>query len=168
MPSISELALGDIPQELQQTRRILERVPDGQYDWKPHDKSMSLGNLASHVAMLPGFAHLAISSDEIDFAKGMPPMPGSATNTADLLKLFDESSAILTKGISTANDAKFSEPWKMCYGPQVFFQGTRAAALRSMGISHIAHHRGQLSVYLRLLNVPVPGLYGPSADERGG
>jgi uncharacterized damage-inducible protein DinB len=155
----------DIEQEFATTRRILERVPDGKNDWRPHDKSMSLDTLANHVAQLPGFAIMMLTTKEFDRAAG-PPMQGpTPADSVERLKLFDEVSAKalgLLKGL-TWETAMI--PWTFRFGERVMATGPRAKLVRTMVVTHIAHHRAQLGVYLRLLGIPIPGSYGPSADE---
>jgi len=165
-PPVRQLALGDLAHELAQTRRILERVPADRFTWKPHDKSYSLGGLAEHVARLPFFALIIATRDELDFMKGLGLERKEPKTTDDLLTAFDEGVAKLTAAIDGVDDARMTATFTMRRGDHVILAAPRFAALRSMGISHLIHHRGQLSVYLREVGVPVPGMYGPSADER--
>lgn len=162
---LKQLALGDLDFELAATRRMLERVPDEHFGWKPHEKSMSLGELASHLANLLDWNVHILRDDEIDLATlGAPPR---AANRADLLQGFDEKKAALDAVAEAFDTATLGETWTLRNGEQVFFALPRAAVLRNFGISHMVHHRGQLSVYLRLLDVPLPRTYGPTADEKG-
>jgi uncharacterized damage-inducible protein DinB len=156
------LLFSDLESELKTTRRILERVPDGKEDWRPHAKSMTLGSLSSHVAQLPGYGIAILTTDELDGSK-MPQF--KPDNTAERLKKFDAESREMRRLFEalTWEDATFR--WTFKFGDHVIVQGERAKLLRTMVIAHIAHHRAQLGVYLRLLDVPVPGTYGPSADE---
>jgi uncharacterized damage-inducible protein DinB len=154
----------DLEQELATTRRILERVPDGKEDWRPHDKSMTLGVLSTHVAQLPGFGIMMIATDEFNRAAG-PPLQATAANSAERLKLFDDVSTKLRGLLQTLTWDKAMLPWRFKMGERVLVEGPRAKLIRSMVVTHIAHHRAQLGVYLRLLGVPIPGSYGPSADE---
>lgn len=165
MTSFRDIAFPELEQELAQTRRILERVPDGKFDWAPHAKSMKLGRLASHVAGLCSFAQIMIDQPDLDLAKGGS-QPPDATDTAGLLALFDKTATGLRGALQQASDEKLQETWTLSAGPHVIFSGPRYAGVRRLGINHIVHHRAQLGVYLRLLDIPVPGLYGPSADER--
>ena len=162
---ISQIAFGDLAHELSSTRRILERVPDGRNDWAPHDKSMSLLRLASHVADLPRFALAMLDRDELDIADGSFVTPKLETRDA-LLAHFDEGAAALTNALNAADADALARPWTFRRGEHVILSRPRGALVRGMGINHLIHHRAQLQVYLRLLGVPVPGLYGPSADER--
>lgn len=144
---------------------MLERVPDDRLDWRPHAKSGTLGGLAAHVAQLPAFALTMIQLTEVDLAtlkRSTDPVGRAA-----LLAAFDRNADALRGALDGATDDDLRATWTMRYGERVIVSGPRITMLRRMGISHIVHHRGQLSVYLRLLDVPVPGLYGPSADERG-
>lgn len=163
MPNAAAL-YADLDLELAATRRVLERVPYEHWDWKPHPKSFSLGRLATHLAELPRFAEAIATSDELDMAKS--PMPPSAVgSTAELVALFDERAATMRKVVASMDDATLAGHWKLRMGDAVFLDAPRSLLLRQHGISHPVHHRAQLTVYLRLLDIPVPGLYGPSADD---
>ncbi len=158
------LLFPDLDAELEATRRILERVPDGQDDWRPHEKSMTLGELASHVAELPGFAVMMLTQDEVNFDPPGP-SPSKLQTTAERLATFEKLSGELRDLIGGLTwDRAFGE-WQMRIGGKVVLSGARAELVRRMGLTHIAHHRAQLGVYLRLLGVPIPGSYGPSADD---
>ena len=159
----AQLLYPDMAQELANTRRLLERVPDGNDPWKPHTKSMSLGSLATHVAELPRFATMILTTEEFDFGAGTWPKTEIASN-ADRLALFDKVAADMTAGINAADWSALEKGWKLRAGDQVYMNDRKANLLRNT-ISHIAHHRAQLGVYLRQLDIPVPGMYGPSADE---
>jgi len=158
-------AFGDMEHELATTRRLLERVPDEQWEWKPHEKSMTLGRLATHLAEIPMLATLVASRDEFN-AGGANRWPDGPPTTRDaLLAAFDQAVRGLTSAVDAVPGDAWGKTWQLKNGDQVFMALPRAAALRTFGISHIVHHRAQLSVYLRLLGIPVPGIYGPSADE---
>lgn len=157
------LLFPDLDGELKTTRRILERVPDGKDDWRPHEKSMTLGTLATHVAQLPGFGIAMLTSDEFDVAN-RPPQANPA-NAEDRLKLFDQVSGKLRELLQHLTWEQARGTWKLKFGDRVFREAPRAVMIRSVVITHMAHHRAQLGVYLRLLGIPVPGSYGPSADE---
>ena len=163
----SELLYPDLDDEFVLTRKMLAVVPDGNNDWKPQVKSMSLGNLATHIASLPGFASMIFSTPGLDWAtfKHVPPV---ADTTAERLALFDEKSAAMSTLVKGADWSALAEHWVMRAGPSVMMDQPKSKLLRTMGLSHIAHHRAQLGVYLRLLGVPIPGTYGPSADEKMG
>ncbi|HSU13732.1 DinB family protein [Longimicrobium sp.] len=165
-PSARPLAFNDLEPELANTRRALEQVPDEHWDWKPHEKSMTLGRIASHIAELPHLAIIALTRDEFDVAD--PRDAPKPTNREELLRAFDQAAASLVATVNAVPAEGWKQTWSLKAQGRTFLTMTRAAALRAMGISHSIHHRGQLTVYLRLLDVPVPGLYGPSADEKFG
>ena len=150
--------------EAANTRKMIERVPDKSFDWKPHDKSMTLGRLAYHVCENPQWVSVTVDKDEIDFAAN-DYVPKEAKTTEELLKVFDDSLAEAVKCLKNASDEKLSGNWTMRNGEQVYFTMPKLAVLRSFVLNHIIHHRGQLSVYLRMLDVPLPQIYGPTADE---
>jgi len=156
------LLFSDLEGELKTTRRILERVPDGNEDWRPHAKSMTLGALSSHVAQLPGYGILILTTDEFDGSK-MPQF--KPDNTAERLRKFDEGSREMRRLFEALTWDDATARWTFKFGDRIIVEGERGKLLRTMVISHISHHRAQLGVYLRLLDVPVPGTYGPSADE---
>lgn len=164
--SLRDIALADLEAELTSTRRILDRVPDDKLSWRPHVKSSTLNRLAAHVAELPGFALAMLVAPELDLARPRE-RAGDPDSHDAILAAFDKAAARLTQALAAASDDFLREEWTLRAGDRVIYRAPRVSALRTMGISHLVHHRGQLSVYLRLLDVPVPGLYGPSADERG-
>lgn len=155
----------DLDLELAATRRVLERVPFEHWNWKPHEKSMALGALARHLAELPQFAEQMATTSELDMAK-VPFTPSVVNNREELLALFDGRAARMRQVVKSLDEKKLAEHWKLKMGDQVFLDAPRSLLLRQHGVSHPVHHRAQLIVYLRLLNVPIPGLYGPSADEQ--
>jgi uncharacterized damage-inducible protein DinB len=161
---LGEPILAEFTREAQTTRRMLERLPDGKTDWKPHEKSMSLGRLAMHLAELPGFYSAIFDTDEL--VGGGARERRVAGSSAEALAVFDASTATFAAKLKRCPDARLVEPWRFRVGERVIFEVPRLAAVRNLVLSHSIHHRGQLSVYLRLLNVPVPGSYGPSADEK--
>lgn len=161
--SVTEL-YADLDLELAATRRMLERVPFEHWDWKPHPKSFTLGRLATHLAELPRFAEVIATTEEMDMAKGPMP-PSTVGNTAELVALFDARAATMRTVVASMDAATLAGHWKLRVGDTVYLDAPRSLLLRQHGISHPVHHRAQLSVYLRLLGVPVPGLYGPSADD---
>lgn len=162
--TMSQALLPEFDNEMRLTRKALERVPDDKFDWKPHAKSMALGKLAAHLAELPGFGVAIIKTDAIDFDKGEY-KPAVVNNRAEALAVFDKCSAEAREAIVGATDDHLRLPWKMIYQKKSLFDAPRAAALRGMMMNHVIHHRGQLTVYLRLNDVAVPAIYGPSADE---
>ncbi len=166
-PSMQQLALGDFDHEMARTRRVLERVPDDRFDWTPHAKSMPIGKLATHVAQVPGLLLSVLSADEFDptAGGGNAMAPAKAATRDDVLRLFDDLTAKLRDAMARTTDEAWLRTWTFRRGEHVIMRQPKAAAIRTLGISHLAHHRGQLSVYLRLLDIPVPSIYGPSADE---
>jgi uncharacterized damage-inducible protein DinB len=154
--------LQELEQEAQTTRRVLERVPDAHLGWKPHQKSMTLGQLAMHVATTPGGVAEIASQPSIQLPKFTQP---SAANAAELVPALQESVAKAKKLLAGMDDAALAVTWRVMDGEQAVMAMPRGAVLRSIMLNHWYHHRGQLSVYLRLLGVPVPSIYGPSADE---
>lgn len=164
--SIAQGLLGEFDMEMASTRRMLERLPEDKVEWKPDPKSMSMGRLAAHVAEMTGWAALALSTDELDFGKSEY-KPVSANSRAEALKILEENAGKARAAIEKASDAEFMKPWTLRMGEQVFFTLPKIAVIRGMVMNHTIHHRGQLSVYYRLTGVPVPALYGPSADEPG-
>jgi uncharacterized damage-inducible protein DinB len=160
--TISETLLPEFDQEMAATRRVLERVPDDQPDWKPHPKSFSIAHLAQLVSWLPGWIGQTLTSSELDLATG-----GGYSNqkTESLLTSFDESVRTSREAIANATDADYDVPWSLKMRGNVLFTAPRRMIVRQH-ISHLSHHRGQLTVYLRLLDVPVPSVYGPTADEQ--
>jgi uncharacterized damage-inducible protein DinB len=161
---IADLLAPEFDQELAVTRRVLERVPDGKGEWKPHAKSFSLGHLAQLVARLPGWATMTMRRSELDLASDYAPY--SYETTATLLAEFDRNAAEGKAAIAEATNEDFQMPWSLKMGERTILTQPRYSVLRSMTINHLVHHRAQLGVYLRLLDVPVPGMYGPTADER--
>jgi uncharacterized damage-inducible protein DinB len=166
--SLSKILQSEYDYEMANTRKTLERVPADKLAWQPHPKSMSLGRLAGHLAELGGWAATTVEQTELDFAPaGQPPYrPRVFTSTAELLAAFDESRAAGSAAIARSSDDDWRVPWALLAGGHQIFRMPRAAVLRSFVLNHVIHHRGQLTVYLRLLDIPVPGMYGPSADER--
>ena len=154
----------DTDTELSATRRVLERVPDGKDDWRPHPKSRSLGELATHVAQLPGFGIVQLTQDEYDGQNRRP--EAKPANNAERLKLFDQVSAEFKRQLQQLTWERAKAPWSLKIKGKTIIQAPRAQILRTVYFMHAAHHRAQLGVYLRLLNIPLPAVYGDSADER--
>ena len=159
--------LPELDHEMATTRRLLARVPAGRAGWRPHPKSRTLGELAMHIAGLAGMGTRVLKTD--DFEVSPPGGPARAraefTTPSAMLLLFDQSLAECRAALAAADDATLLAPWTLKHGGTVVFTLPRAAALRTMMLNHLIHHRGQLTVYLRLNDVPLPGIYGPSADE---
>jgi uncharacterized damage-inducible protein DinB len=165
---ISEAVLPEFDHEMANTRKTLERIPEDKFGWKPHEKSMTLGRLATHVAEIPGYIQEILQTESFDFAPpGAPPyQPMTAGSRAEVLELFDRNRGAARAAIAAPGDAQWMVPWTLLNGGTVVFSLPRFAVLRGMVMSHIVHHRAQLGVYLRLNDIAVPALYGPSADEQ--
>lgn len=161
--AISQALLPEFDHEMATARRTLERVPEGKFAWKPHTKSMSMGELATHIATIGHWTEAVMGSDAFDVATA-PPTP-KFTSSAELLKAFDENVAHARKILAAASDADFMKTWSLQAGGKAVFTMPKVAVVRSFIMNHTIHHRGQLSVYLRLNDVAVPSIYGPSADE---
>ena len=155
--------LQELNQEAVATRQILLAVPFDKADWKPHDKSMTLGRLATHVAEIPSCFGITLLQDVLDFAAG-DYKPFVAKDTADLIALLDKNLKNAEEVLNTFPDDKMPDNWTMRAGETVFFSLPKEQVVRTWCLNHWYHHRAQLGVYLRLLNVPLPGTYGPSAD----
>ena len=160
---IIPLLLKEMDAEANTTRKMLSRVPADKLDWKPHDKSMSMKSLAVHIAELPGWTHMGLTTSELDFAK-MNYKPSPAATTEDLLQLHEQSLKKGKAALEKAREEDLLPTWTLRQGDQVFSVFTKYEVIRH-SFSQIVHHRAQLGVYLRLLNIPIPGSYGPSADE---
>ena len=157
--------LEEMEREAQTTEKMLNRIPNDKYQWKPHSKSMTIEQLSIHIAELPAWVSLAIHTDGLDFA-AEPYEPKKVSNTADLLKLFEDSLADGYANLQKADVSTFDNIWTLRNGEQILSKRTKAEVIR-MTYCQIVHHRAQLGVYLRLLDIPIPGSYGPSADEPG-
>ncbi|MFI5229986.1 MAG: DinB family protein [Gemmatimonadales bacterium] len=164
--SFAEWFLPEFDQEMQTTRSLLERVPFDNASWRPHTKSTSLGGLASHVANLAGYGARVATEPEINFAPtgGAPYAPKEFSNRDELLQAFDANAARSRAAIAALPDQALGVAWSLKFGDRVIFTQPRGVVLRSFMMNHIIHHRGQLSVYLRLNDVPLPSIYGPTAD----
>jgi Uncharacterized protein conserved in bacteria len=159
-----QLIIGDAVQELAATRRILERLPEEHMAWKPHVKSMTLGELSTHLINLLNWQIAIVQYPELDLST-VPNRRTALTKRADILEEFDANAGKLEKLLAECDDSELNEEWTLRKGDYIILRQPRAIALRTFGLSHMIHHRAQLGVYLRLLDVPLPGLYGPSADE---
>ena len=164
--SISHSLVPEFDQEMAGTRRTLERVPDGKTDWKPHPKSMSMGRLAGHLAELPGWVVETMNRSELEMTGDFKPFISSSP--AALLAMFDQKAGEARALIVAASDEDLMKPWSLVVRGQKAFTMPKIAVLRGFVMNHVIHHRGQLTVYLRLNDVAVPSLYGPSADENPG
>ncbi len=161
--SIIQMLLKEMDQEALTTEKMLTRVPDDKYDWKPHEKSMTIRQLATHIAELPTWVTMTMITSGLDFAEH-PYQPEIINNTAELLAFFKESLANGREHLAAATDEQLLPQWTLHNGDAVLYVGTKGEMIR-VAFSQIVHHRAQLGVYLRLLNIPIPGSYGPSADE---
>ena len=163
----AELLLQDFDSEMSNTRRTLERVPDDKPDYRPHDKSMPLGRLAMHCATLPLFGSYILEDESMDMAAPKRPQSDlSFTSREHCLKRFDESSAKCRAALAGATDEEMAKAWRFSFGDQLISNDSRSATFRRLCFNHMIHHVAQLGVYLRLNGIPVPALYGPSADEQ--
>jgi uncharacterized damage-inducible protein DinB len=160
---ILPLLLQELKTEAPTTRKMLSRIPPEKFDWQPHPKSMTLKRLATHVAELPGWITMALTTDELDF-KNNPNAPKDVLNTGELLDFFEACLKSGLESLTAADINTFENEWVMRSGDTIYSRRTKYEVLR-MTFSQIIHHRAQLGVYLRLLDIPIPGSYGPSADE---
>src|ERR1700722_833029 len=165
--AICDSILPEFDHEMATTRTVLERVPEGNPDWKPHEKSMTIGRLAGHLAELAGWGKTAIVQDSFDFRPVVGPsyQPALMTSRKQLLEIFDKNVAEARTAIAGASDEEFMKTWTLLAGGQQILAMPKIAVLRSFAINSTINHRAQVSVYLRLNNVSVPSIYGPSADE---
>jgi uncharacterized damage-inducible protein DinB len=155
--------LKELNQEARTTRKMLERVPTEYFDWQPHKKSMSIQQLATHIAELPSWVTMAVTTDELDFASN-PYKQEAVGNTAELLEYFERSLADGREHLENVTEETLEEKWTLRNGDQVLHVATKGEIIR-LAYCQIVHHRAQLGVFLRLLDIPIPGSYGPSADE---
>jgi len=155
--------LKEMEQEAATTRKMLERVPTDKLNWQPHPKSMTMMNLATHIAELPDWVTMAVTTEELDFAK-MPYKPTVVADNAELIAIFEKSLENGKAHLKATNDKILAENWTLRRGEDVLYEATKLEVVR-MAYSQIVHHRAQLGVFLRLLDIPIPGSYGPSADE---
>jgi uncharacterized damage-inducible protein DinB len=153
----------ELDHESATTRKMLERIPDDKYDWKPHEKSMTIRQLSSHIAELPTWITMVLTTEELDFAT-MPYDPPKVDSTKELMGLFEKSLENGYSELKEENEAKMDEPWTLRNADQIYSTEPKASVIR-MAFNQVTHHRAQLGVFLRLLDVPIPGSYGPSADE---
>ena len=164
--AIKDGILPEFDHEMGTTRRILERVPEADFGWKPHDKSFPLGHLAAHIANLPTWVGITMDGTELDTAEfGDETRPKAPESRAELLQRFDDNVKTARARIDEQTDPALLAPWTLKNGGQVMFTMPKLSVLRMFVMNHLIHHRGQLTVYLRLRNVPLPSIYGPTADE---
>ncbi len=161
---IASSLIPELQHEAVSTRKLFERLPVDKRDWTPHPKSFALGKLATHVAQLVGWISVTCQTTELDMSQPFPP-PAWASN-AELVAFFDAQVAQAVKALGATSDADMMVPWTLKMGDKVFFSMPRIQVIRSMAFNHFVHHRGQLSLYLRMNDVPLPNMYGPTADEQ--
>jgi uncharacterized damage-inducible protein DinB len=166
MPKIHELLLAELEREAVSTRRLLERVPEGKNDWKPHAKSMPLGYLAALVATMPGWIAAMIEADQLDINADGEHKTRSVETNRELLERFDHALEQGKRALAATDDEHLMTTWKLLASGHVVAEPTRYEAIRDSAINHLAHHRGQLTVYLRLNEAPIPSIYGPTADDK--
>lgn len=157
------MLLKELDEEAQTTRKMLSRVPTDKFDWQPHPKSMKMKELATHIADLPSWVSLGLNTDELDFATAEY-NPEDVSDTDQLVDFFERQLAGGKADLEKAEEAQLSEPWILRSGDTIHWRATRGEMVRH-AYAQMIHHRAQLGVYLRLLNIPIPGSYGPSADE---
>lgn len=162
----AELLLEDFDIEMASTRRMLERIPEENPDWKPHEKSFAMGKLAMHVATLPVFATYIMEDEGMDLASPTRPRQDMSFKSREqMLSTFDSLVVKARAAVSGASDEHLAQKWPFKFGERVISNETRSLTYRHMFFNHLVHHRAQLAVYLRLNEIPVPGMFGPSADE---
>ena len=164
MPVIEAL-LPEFDHEIATTRKLLEQLPEDKFGWKPHAKSYSLGALATHVATIPTWGGMTLNRTEFDIG-GAPWQPATPSKS-ELLSTFDKNAASTRSALAGKRDVQMMEPWTLKRDDRTIFSMPKVTVWRSFVLNHLVHHRGQLSVYLRILDVPIPSIYGPSADEGG-
>jgi uncharacterized damage-inducible protein DinB len=163
--SYADTILPEFDQEMASTRKVLERIPDDKFDWQPHPKSHTIGWNANHVADIPKWIEMVLSTPSLDIAPVGGPSynPVKLTTRAEIVDMFDKNVAAARKAISETTDV--TSPWSLLAGGNTIFTLPRSAVIRSMVLNHLIHHRSHLLVYLRLNDIPIPGMYGPSGDE---
>lgn len=162
--SIAQGLLAEFDQEMVGTRKTLERIPEDKFDWAPHPKSTKLGQLATHLAQLPSWTKVTLMDDSIDIGNAQPPAPQKSRK--EILAEFEKNVAEARQTLANAKDEDFFKPWSLKNKGAVVFTLPKIAVMRGFVMNHNVHHRAQLGVYLRLCDVPVPSIYGPSADEK--
>jgi uncharacterized damage-inducible protein DinB len=155
----------EMDNEAKTTRKMLERIPNDKFNWQPHPKSMTIQRLATHIAELPGWVPMTLKTSELDFAKSAY-KPAEITSTPELLDYFDKTLAESKAHLNKAKEEQLADMWTLRNGSQVYSTSPKGEVIR-MAYCQIVHHRAQLGVFLRLLDIPIPGSYGPSADESG-
>ena len=163
---IAQAMIPEFDYEMANTRKTLERVPDDKFDWKAHEKSFSMGSVASHLSNLPSWTNIVLGMDQFDMAPGGQPLKTPPCHSSEeVLAAFDKNVAEARKALESERDEHIFQSWKLLSNGSEVLAMPRVAVLRGFVMNHIIHHRAQLTVYLRLNDIPVPSLYGPSADE---
>lgn len=162
--AVNDGLMGELDYEVISTRKVLERIPADKFDWKPHEKSMTMGNLANHLADMFSWYKITLEQDELDFAAGYE--QPKAETAEQLTAILDKNFAEAKESLQKAAPESFSQPWTLRSGEHVIFTLPKMATLRTFVVNHIVHHRAQLALYLRLNDIAVPSMYGPSADEQ--
>jgi len=162
---VKEALITEFDHEMAVTRQLLERLPEAAFAWKPHEKSMSLGGLATHLSQIPHWGHSILMRDGYDLVDDNAGHAAEKQTVAEVLRTFDAHTSEVRKSLSERTDAELSKPWALKRGGHLVMSMPKAGALRRFLFNHLVHHRGQLSVYLRMQNVPLPPIYGPTADE---
>ena len=160
---ISQMLLPEFDQEMASTRKLLELFPEDKADYKPHEKSMALGRLAGHIAELPGWATMTLTTDGLDIQPGQQPY--IAKSRQELLNTFDKNAKEARQQLAAVTDENLARTWTLKFNGKTIFSLPKSAVLRASCLNHLIHHRAQLGVYLRLNQIAIPGMYGPSADE---
>jgi uncharacterized damage-inducible protein DinB len=165
---ISDTLLPEFDQEMANTRKCLVRIPDDKFSYKPHPKSFDMGSLAMHIATMLQWGVLTLASDSFDYAPvgGEPYVAPVAKDNAELLAIFDKGASEFRAALAATENEAMMSPWSLQAGGKTMFTMPKVAVIRGMIFNHIVHHRGQLTVYLRMCDIPVPAIYGPSADEQ--
>ncbi|MEN8144433.1 MAG: DinB family protein [Gemmatimonadota bacterium] len=166
---LAQALLPEFDAEMAKTRAILERLPEDKFDWQPHEKSTNLVGLATHITNLPSWVSMVLERDELDInpPDGDSPHVEPIASVADALARFDKNASGGRESLSSAEDEVFYQPWSLLNGGENIFTAPKVGVLRSFVMNHLIHHRAQLGVYLRMNDVPLPSVYGPSADEAG-
>ena len=162
--SLSDAFISELQHEAATTRKCLERIPEATFSWKPHEKSMTMLQLATHAADMTDWVNEVLEKSELNFAE-MDFTPYEMKSTAELVEFFDKKVYAALEALKGVSDETFMENWRLRNGDEIYFEMSKFEVLRGMTFNHIIHHRGQLTVYLRMNDIPVPALYGPSADE---